>query len=83
MEINDDNVLVLRAHREDTREYDTSAMFVSERSFGKFQRSFQLPPVANRKGKVTCSFNNHQLEISIPKWDDKGKKASCVKIDIK
>lgn len=83
MEINDDNVLTLRAHREDTRDYDTSTMYVSERSFGNFQRSFQLPPVVNRKGDIKCSFENHQLEISVPKWDDKGKKAARIKIDIK
>jgi HSP20 family protein len=58
--------LVIRATRQMEREDDRENYHVSERVFGTFQRTLQLP-VAVDPDQVQASFENGVLTITIPK----------------
>ena len=60
-----DNVLSLKGEKKDTT-VEGEAHYVSERRFGPFQRSFQLPDGVDPDG-ISASFVNGVLTIGLPK----------------
>jgi HSP20 family protein len=72
----ENNILTLRGEKKEAREDSEKDMYVYERSYGSFQRSFSLPtPV--QEDQVTAEFQNGILRITLPKTEQaKGKKIS-------
>ena len=64
-----DNVLSISGERKSEHEEDTSGVRRSERSYGKFQRSFRL--ASNLGGDdITASYADGVLKVSVPKPDE-------------
>lgn len=60
------DTLTLKGEKKEEKEEKTSNYYVSERAYGSFQRSFQLPKTADRD-KVAASFAKGVLTITLPK----------------
>ena len=75
-----DDVLTLSGEKTEESEKEEKDYHVSERRFGSFRRSFQLPSAADQN-KVSADFKNGVLTIALPKTA-KAQKPSK-KIDIK
>jgi len=74
----DGDMLVLRGHKAQSREDARCAFRLSERVFGQFERSFPMPPDADRNG-IQAGFRDGLLTIDIPK-QQAGPKPSPVQI---
>ena len=61
-----DDVLTIRAEKQQERREERQGVHVSERSFGTFQRSLRLPfPVS--QDQVQATFENGVLSVTLPK----------------
>ena len=60
-----DNVLTLKGEKKDTGA-EGEAHYMSERRFGAFQRSFQLPDGIDADG-IAANFTNGVLAVTLPK----------------
>lgn len=69
----DGNTLVLEGERKAEKEEKREGFYHSERTYGKFSRSFVLPEGA--KGDLaTAQFNNGVLEVAVPLAEVKAKQ---------
>jgi HSP20 family protein len=75
-----DGVLTLKGEKKFEREDQKANYRVSERSYGMFERSFQLPEAVDTEG-ITAKFEKGVLTVRVPKKPeaDKGQK----KIEVK
>jgi HSP20 family protein len=69
----DDNVLSLRAEKKVERKDDRENTHFTERAYGMFQRSLQLPFQVN-PDEVNAAFENGVLTIAIPKPKEREQK---------
>jgi HSP20 family protein len=60
------NMLTLKGEKQTAKEQKDKNMFLSERSYGTFQRSFAVPDGVDRDN-VTANFANGVLTITMPK----------------
>jgi len=72
--------LMLRGEKKAEREEKTRGYYLSERSFGSFQRSFTLPDSVDPE-KIEAQFDNGVLTITLPKRPEAQKPEK--RIDIK
>lgn len=75
-----DNTLMLKGERKFEREVKEENYLRIERSYGAFQRAFNLPAVV-RQDKIKAVFKDGVLEVTMPKADE--AKPTQVKIDVK
>jgi HSP20 family protein len=61
-----DGVLTIKGEKREEREEKEKNYHLSERRFGSFQRSFQLPAGVNRD-KLAAEFEKGVLKITLPK----------------
>ena len=61
----DGDMLVVEGERKQDKEEKRDGYYHSERSYGKFYRSVQLPDGA-KTDQTTAQFNNGVLEVSVP-----------------
>lgn len=61
-----DDVLTLKGEKKSEREEKKKDYYLSERSYGSFERSFRLPEGVNDK-KIEAGFANGVLTITLPK----------------
>jgi HSP20 family protein len=61
-----DGVLSVRGEKKHERREEREGYFFSERQYGRFQRTFRLPPDAAEEG-ITASFRDGILTVSVPK----------------
>ena len=75
-----DGVLSLKGTREESKEEKKKGYYVSERQFGSFERSFQVPESVDAD-KIDAHFKNGVLTISLPKKPEalKAEKKISVK----
>lgn len=73
------NVLTIKGEKKKEEEKKESDHFYSERYYGSFQRSFQLPTDV-KADKIDASFKKGVLNITIPKVEEAKKKAIEVKV---
>lgn len=73
------DLLVLRGHKMQAREDARAAFRLSERVFGQFERSFPIPPDADRSG-IEARFRDGLLRIDIPKQSAEGAQPSPIQI---
>lgn len=60
------DVLTIKGEKKDEREEKTENYHLSERRFGSFRRSFQLPPGVDRD-RIEASFDKGVLTVTLPK----------------
>lgn len=61
-----DGVLILKGEKSFEREEEEENVYVSERRYGSFQRSFRLPPSVD-EDKISADFDKGVLTITLPK----------------
>jgi len=64
-----DNVLTLSGERKHEKEEKKEGRHFSERSYGQFCRSFQLPEKVKAE-EIKANYKNGVLEITLPKADE-------------
>ena len=72
----DDNLLIIRGERKHNREEKREGFYHSERSYGTFQRRFELPRGVKTEN-VKASFRDGVLEVTIPmpqKQEESGQR---------
>lgn len=62
----DDGLLVIRGEKREQKEEKGKNRYLSERSYGAFQRMFSLPRGTDPAG-VKASFHNGVLSVTVPK----------------
>ena len=77
----DDGVLTIRGEKsEERKEEEDKKVYLYERTYGSFQRSFSLPPVVD-SSKIAAEFDKGVLKVHMPKGTEAKPKGR--KIDIK
>lgn len=61
-----DDVLTIRGEKQEEKEEKKKDYYLSERSFGSFQRTFQIPSGVD-PDKIEASFNKGVLTVTLPK----------------
>jgi len=75
-----DGVLTIKGEKQEEKEEKKKDYYVSERSFGSFQRSFQVPDSVEAD-KIEATFKKGVLTVTLPKSAAAQKAAK--KIDVK
>ncbi|KPK17911.1 MAG: hypothetical protein AMK69_25480 [Nitrospira bacterium SG8_3] len=75
-----DSMVTISGEKKKEEEVKEEAYTYSERSYGSFSRSLQLP-CAVKADKAKATFKNGILEVKLPKTEDAKKRHVRVKID--
>ena len=75
-----DGVLTIKGEKKDEKEEKKKDYYLSERSYGSFQRSFQVPDGVDTD-KIEATFKNGILTVVLPKSTEAQKATK--KIDVK
>jgi HSP20 family protein len=75
-----DNRLTIKGEKKKEEEVNKKGYYRSERSYGSFVRSLELPSEV-QTDKIKAAFKNGVLEIRLPKTEQAKKKETRVKID--
>jgi HSP20 family protein len=73
------DVLVLKGEKRQEREQKEKNRYVSERSYGAFQRSFSLPDGVDRE-KIGADFSKGVLTLTLPKTADAQKRQKKIEV---
>jgi HSP20 family protein len=73
------DVLTIKGEKKEEKEEKTRNSYVSERSYGSFQRSFQLPRTADL-AKIDAAFAKGVLTITLPKRPEAATETKKVEI---
>jgi HSP20 family protein len=80
VELNLENdLLTLRGETSTSRDEKDKQYHLTERSYGRFERSFRLPDTVDRE-KISASFENGLLTVTLPKSERAQKKAKRIEI---
>ena len=74
------NVLTISGERKEEKKIDEKNYYRIERHYGKFERSIGLPETVNPE-KVSASFNNGVLTVTLPKTEK--AKAKEIPVEVK
>lgn len=61
-----DGTLTIKGEKKQEREQKGDNLYLSERSYGVFQRAFSLPETVDSE-KISASFSNGVLSVTLPK----------------
>ncbi len=73
------DVLVLKGEKRQEREQKEKNRYVSERSYGSFQRSFSIPDGVDRD-KISAEFAKGVLTLTLPKTAEAQKQRKKIEI---
>ena len=73
------DLLTLSGHKAETKEDKGAAYRISERRFGRFERSFPIPPDVDRE-RIGAEFRNGVLDITLPKSEAAARRTSKIEI---
>jgi len=73
------DVLVLKGEKKQEKEEKNKNYYLSERSYGSFQRSFALPDGVDRS-KISAAFSKGVLTVTLPKSVDSQKQQKKIEI---
>lgn len=73
------NMLVLRGEKRQEAEQKDKNYYFSERAYGAFQRSFELPTSVDRD-KIAADFSKGVLTISLPKTAEAQKQPKKIEV---
>jgi len=74
-----DDMLVLRGEKRQEKEEKDKDYHFSERSYGSFQRSFELPSSIDRS-KIAADFSKGVLTITLPKTAEAQKPVKKIEV---
>ena len=75
-----DSMLLIKGEKKREEEIKEGDYYCSERSFGSFSRSIDLPSDV-KADHVKASFKDGVLEIRLPKTEEAKKRATTIRID--
>ncbi len=74
-----DNVLTISAERKDEREDKRKGYYLSERSYGAYQRSFRVPESVDHDN-IKANFNEGVLTVTLPKTEEAQKTSRRIDV---
>lgn len=74
-----DGVLTMKGERQEEKEEKKKDYYLQERSFGSFQRSFELPESVDGD-KIEASFKKGVLTVKLPKKAEAQKPAKKIEV---
>jgi len=74
-----DGVLTIKGEKKEEKEEKRKDYYLSERRFGSFQRSFQVPNGIDAD-KIDASFKNGVLTVALPKSAEAQKREKKIEI---
>lgn len=74
-----EGVLTVTGEKRSARKEEGEDYFFSEREYGRFQRSFRLPPDADGD-KISAAFSDGVLTLSVPKRGGEAGKAKKIRV---
>lgn len=74
-----DGVLTIKGEKKSDREEKKQDYHLTERSYGKFERSFRLPGSVDAD-KISAAFDNGVLKVTLPKRPDAAKAEKSIPI---
>jgi HSP20 family protein len=77
-----DGVLTVKGEKKSERKEEKENLFVSERSYGTFMRSFRVPENVDAD-RVAAEFEKGVLKITLPKAPEKASSAKKIAIQAK
>jgi HSP20 family protein len=75
-------VLTIKGEKEEEKEESTKDRYVSERRYGSFRRSLQVPASVDAD-KIEASYKSGVLTITLPKTAEAQKKQKTIPIAAK
>ena len=73
------NMLTIKGEKKEQREEKAANYYVSERRFGSFRRSFELPPTVKRDG-IEASFDKGVLTVTLPKTTEAAQQTRKIEV---
>ena len=77
-----DNVLTIKGEKNEEKEEKTQDRYVSERRYGSFRRSVQLPASVD-SAKIEANYKSGVLTVKLPKSAEAQKKQTVIPITTK
>ena len=77
-----DNVLTIKGEKQEEKEEKTKDRYVSERRYGSFRRSLQVPSSVDAD-KIEANFKNGVLTVTLPKSPEAQKKQKTIPVSVK
>jgi len=77
-----DGVLTIKGEKREEKEEKQKDYYVSERRYGSFRRSFQVPEGVD-SGKIEASFKNGVLTVTMPKSPEAQKEEKKIPVTAK
>jgi HSP20 family protein len=77
-----DDMLTIKGEKKEEKEEKAKNYYLSERRYGAFQRSFQLPPGVDAE-KIEAKFQKGVLTVTLPKTPEAQKKEKKIEIKTK
>jgi HSP20 family protein len=77
-----DNVLTIKGEKQEEKEEKTKDRYVSERRYGSFRRSLQVPSSVDAD-KIEASFKGGVLTVILPKSPEAQKKQKTIPVSVK
>jgi|SRR5215469_15284720 len=76
-----DGVLTMKGERQEEKEEKKKDYYLQERSFGSFQRSFEMPESVDAD-KIEASFKKGVLTVKLPKKAEAQKPAKKIEVKV-
>ncbi len=77
-----DSVLTIKGEKKGEEEKKEKTYYLSERSYGAFQRSFRLPDTVDQE-RIEATFDNGVLKVTLPKKKEAQGKAKKINVKAK
>ena len=77
-----DNVLTIKGEKQEEKEEKAKDHYVSERRYGSFRRSLQVPAGVDAD-KIEASFKGGVLTVTLPKSPEAQKKQKTIPVSVK
>lgn len=77
-----DDVLTIKGEKNEEKEEKTKDRYISERRYGSFRRSLQLPSSVDPT-RIEANYRSGVLTVTLPKSAEAGKKQTLIPISAK
>ena len=75
----DNGALIIRAHKVEEKEDPSAAHRISERHYGRIERSFPLPPEVDA-ARIDAGYKDGVLKVTLPKISERERSGSKIEI---